>query len=170
MNKPEVKKEGAFHFASGSGQQPQMRSSSDSGGHGGHSRNSFRRPDNKDHYSRTIVPKYTLKGDNATLAGFISDSAESYCANDLEANIERISGYVADKYEKGPNIHLAVLKLEKPTFTPPADPIGEYRSVLKIWEKEIDLHVKQKRQIDINIRKMYALVIRQCTKSLKVKL
>ena len=136
MNKPEVKKEGAPHFASGSGQQPQMRSSSDSGGHGGHSRNSFRRPDNKDHYSRTIVPKYTLKGDNTTLAGFISDSAESYCANDLEANIERISGYVADKYEKGPNIHLAVLKLEKPTFTPPADTIGESRSVLKYGRKK----------------------------------
>ena len=75
-NKPKVKKEGAPHVASWSGQQPQPQSSSGSGGQGGCSWNSFRRPVSKARYSQTIFPTPTLKGENTTLSGFIFDSAE----------------------------------------------------------------------------------------------
>ena len=58
------------------------------------------------------------KRDNTTLVGFIFDSAESYCANDFETTIDRIAGYVADKYNEGTDICLFVLNFKKPTFKP----------------------------------------------------
>ena len=81
----------------------------------------------------------------------------------------RIADYVAKKYDEGPDIRLVVLRLTRPTLMPPADPIRESRSVLRIWEKEIYLHVKQKRHLEVNIGRLYALVMRQCTKALKAK-
>ena len=76
------------------------------------------------------MPKSTFKGDYATLAGFIFDSAESYRKNDFDTTIERISGYVADKYDEGPDIRLFVLRLKIPTLMPPVYPVGDSRSVL----------------------------------------
>ena len=65
-----------------------------------------------------------------TLAVFIFDSVESYRANDFETTIERISGYVAKKYDEGPDIRLVVLRLKRPTLMPPVDPVRESRSDL----------------------------------------
>ena len=71
-----------------------------------------------------------FKGVNTTLAVFIFDSADYYCADDFDATIKRISGYVADKYDEGPDIHLVVFKIKKLNFTPLVHPIGDSRSVL----------------------------------------
>ena len=135
----------------------------------GRSRNNFCHP-NIRHTGWAIMPKYTFKEENATLVGFIFDSADSYWANSFETTIERISDYVTDKYNDGPYICLVVIKLENRALISPSDPIGESRSVLQIWEKEINLHVKWKRQLKFNIWKLYALVIGQCTKALKANL
>ena len=72
-----------------------------------------------------------------------------------------ISGYVTNKYNEIPDIRLIMLKLENLTLAPPANPLGGSRSVLQIHEKEIDLHVNRKRQLEVNIGKLYALVIGQ---------
>ena len=83
---------------------------------------------------------------------------------------ERIAGYVANEYNKKRNIRLVVLKRENLTFTPPAEPIGDSWYVLQILEKKIDLHVNQKYQLNINIGKLYALIIGKYTEALKTKL
>ena len=128
-SKPEIKKEGAPSHASGGGQQSQPRSGSGGGSQGERIWNSFRRPSNRP-TGRSIMPKSTFKGDNTTLDVFIFDSVESYRANDFETTIEGISGYVAKKYDEGPDIRLVVLRLKRPTLMPPVDPVRESRSDL----------------------------------------
>ena len=49
--------------------------------------------------------------------------------------IKRISRYVVNKYDEGPDICLVVLRIDNPTLAPPADPVVDSRSVLRIWEK-----------------------------------
>ena len=76
------------------------------------------------------MPKSTFKWDNTTLAVFIFDSMESYRANDFQTTIEGISGYVAKKYDEGPDICLFVLRLKIPTLMSLVYPVGDSRSVL----------------------------------------
>ena len=109
-----------------------MRSGSGGGGRGGRSCNSFCRPRNRPTGWATVT-KSTFKRDNATLADFIFDSAESYHANGFKTTTEIISGYIADKYNEGLDIRLVLLRLNKPNLMPPANPIGDSRSVLRIW-------------------------------------
>ena len=132
-NKPEVRKEVAPPAASGIGQQSQLHGGSGSGGQGGRSHNNFCRTSIRAHTSWATVTKLTFKGDNATLSVFTFYSAESYRSNDFKTTTGRISGYVADKYDGGPDIRLVVPKLEKLTLTPPADPIWESIYILRIW-------------------------------------
>ena len=44
------------------------------------------------------------------------------------------------------------------------------KTQIRTWEKEVGIHVKNKYQLNTNIRKLFYLIMGQCTEALKAKL
>ncbi len=66
---------------------------------------------------------------------------------------------------------LAIKKLFLPKLTPPKAPYKDKdRTLNRLWEKEVDEHVKRKTHLADNMQTVYSLAWGQCTDCMRHKL
>ena len=84
---------------------------------------------------------------------------------------KEIAEYIGRTYKYGDDTKRAVLTLTALTFNEPTYPgDSATKPLLKIWEKEIDEHMKIKNNYAQNMKSAYNLIWGQCSDALRTKL
>jgi hypothetical protein len=98
------------------------------------------------------------------------------CSNSKQADIftkttKEVMEYVRWIYKYGSDTMLAIENLEKPTLTLPSDPPSTAtKTESRIWEKEVDEHVRKKSYLKENLKTLYSLIWGQCTDVMRARI
>jgi hypothetical protein len=84
--------------------------------------------------------------------------------------MKKISIYVRSKYDMGAEISVLVDDLVEVKVEKPVPYIGDDVSEQKIYEQRIAQYVKDQARLDSKVKKLYSLVLGQCTEYLISKL
>ena len=91
--------------------------------------------------------------------------------NQFEKTIEELGRYAATHLTYAKNIKMMPKSLKEVVFPEPVDPpFSATRTTIRIWEKEVDLYMERKQSYSENKWTIYAIVIGQCSNSIKTKL
>jgi hypothetical protein len=121
--------------------------------------------------STTRAPKFKGRCDNLT--GHIYNYANPQQAVDQFTKATRdICEYVGRTYKYGADAKMVLETLAEPTFTEPMDlDATATRTQVRIWEKQVNEHVKSGNMLTENLRKTtYSLIYGQCSNALRAKL
>ena len=111
-----------------------------------------------------LPPATKFEGKCDDLKGNIYDCSDSRQSDLFAKTTKEISGYVGRTYKYGGDIRLVVENLEIVDIEMPEDPpTGATRTENRIWEKEVDEHVKRITYLKENIKTLCSLVWGQCT-------
>jgi hypothetical protein len=81
-----------------------------------------------------------------------------------------ICEYVGRTYKYGADTKTVLETLTTPVFPEPTDPpTGATRTQERIWEKQVDEHVKRGSMLTENLKTAYSLIYRQCSDALHAK-
>lgn len=79
----------------------------------------------------------------------------------------KICEYIGQTYKYGADAKIALELLVVPTFTEPTDPAGNaMQTQVRIWEKQVDEHVKRCTMLSENLKTAYSLIYGQCSDAL----
>jgi len=114
--------------------------------------------------------KVKFTGECEGLKDCIFDCSDARQARNFEKNMKRLSIYAAGKYERGAEIttlidELVEVEVAKPNFYTGSDP-GEQR----IYDIRINQYVINQEKLETEIKKLYSLVLGQCTEEMISKL
>lgn len=118
--------------------------------------------------------KSNVKGAIAELNGHVFEvHSESVKSSQFQRTVDELSMYMARKYKHGRDISMMLSNMEEFDFTTvklkaPAtsgDVVDQ-----RIFEKQIDLHVKRLAQYDQNKRALYMIIWGQCSETMQAKL
>jgi hypothetical protein len=114
-------------------------------------------------------PKF--QGRNEDLKGHVFDCADGKQADQYAVTMKEIAEYIGSNYAYGADIrwsleHEALFMVPKPTK--PADNADAID--VRIFEKEVDEYVKRKAKHTENSKKLFLLILGQCTEYLRAKL
>lgn len=120
--------------------------------------------------SGAVNKEAKFEGREEKLSGYIYDLSSKQ-ADLYTKTTKEIAEFIGRTYKYGDDTKRAVLTLTAITFTEPVYP-GDTatRPRTKIWEKEIDEHVKQISHYKQNMKAAYNLIWGQCSESLRAKL
>ena len=114
------------------------------------------------------APKF--EGKCPDLKGHIYDASDARQSDQFIKTTREVGEFVGRTYKYGGDIRLAVEKLSRPVMTPPDDhPEDAGKTVVRIWEKTVDEHVKRTLYLEENIKSLYSLVWGQCTDVVRQK-
>jgi hypothetical protein len=113
--------------------------------------------------------KFDERCDN--IKGFVFDCAEGKQADRYNTTIREITAYTGRTYDYGGDIRWSIKNEKKYVTIKPAD-VGTTATATdkRIWEKEIDEYVQRKAKLTSNCKKLYALILGQCTEHIISKL
>jgi len=117
-------------------------------------------------------PKYAkFEGNCDKLKGNISDCTGYNQADTFVKTQERIAMYVGGSSHHSNKMVKAVETLTKPTITTPKPPAdhGQEKSNLAtkfLWEQEANEAIRDRKEVDSGIQKLYLLVYGQCSEAL----
>jgi hypothetical protein len=120
----------------------------------------------------SYVPSFRTKfiGECEALKDCVFDCSDGRQAGLFEANMKKISIYVGSKYDMGADISVLVDDLVEVKVTKPVPYDGNDVSEQKIYEQQIAQYVKDQARLGAKIKKIYSLVLGQCTEYLVSKL
>ena len=131
-------------------------------------RRGFRKPAGT---PRPILRQPKFEGKCEELKGHIYDCSDTRQSDTFIKTTKEIAEYVGRTFKKGSDARLAIENLVLPTLTVPTAPDDETdRTLVKIWEKEIDEYVKRKICLADNMQTVYSLVWGQCTDIMRQKI
>ena len=116
------------------------------------------------------APKF--EGRCEELSGHVYDYANARKAADQFTKTTReICEYVGRTYKYGADTRTALESLAVPVFVEPLDPPADAtRTQVRMWEKEVDEHVKRQIILSENLKSAYSLIYGQCSDAMRVKL
>ena len=131
---------------------------------------------------RTRIPIPTVtkfKGHNADLIGYIFDCSDQKQADVYITTLKRIAEYVGANYKHGGDISQSItsgilLKIPDPK-QPPDYFDSEYITRAEkladiLFSKKLDAHIRREEILLDNVKKVYSLILGQCTELLQSKL
>jgi hypothetical protein len=106
------------------------------------------------------------------LSGHIYDYANPRQAADQFTKTTReICEYLGRTYKYGADTKMALETMAEPTFAEPTDPVATAtRTQVRIWEKQVDEHVKRGSMLTENLNTAYSLIYGQCSDAMRAKL
>ena len=106
------------------------------------------------------------------LKGYIYDCTGAQQADMFIKTSQQIAEYAGKSFKDYPGDMLTVVKkLVKPVFTLPTDPSATAsESERELWKIEINAYHKRQVALAENIRRLFSLVIGQCTEVMRAKL
>jgi hypothetical protein len=131
----------------------------------------YYRGSSSNHQPTTAKADPKFQGRNEDLKGHVFDCADDKQADQYAVTMKDIAEYIGSNYAYGADIHWsleheAVFVLPKPTK--PADDADAID--VRIFEKQVDEYVKRKAKHTDNSRKLFSLILGQCTEYLRAKL
>ena len=91
--------------------------------------------------------------------------------NQFERTIEALGRYAAEYFSNARDVKAMLKALREVEFIEPEDPpFSSTRTTVKIWEREVELFIDRKANYDENKWSLYAVIIGQCSPSLKSRL
>ena len=91
--------------------------------------------------------------------------------NQFEKTVEELGRYAATYLPYAKDIKMMLKSLREVVFPQPVDPpFSATRTTIRIWEKEVDLFMERKESYSENEWTIYAVIMGQCSSSLKTKL
>jgi hypothetical protein len=131
----------------------------------------YYRGSSSNHQPTTAKAEPKFQGRNEDLKGHVFDCANGKQADQYAVTMKEIAEYIGSKYAYGADIcwsleHEALFVVPKPMK--PADDTDAID--VRIFEKEVDEYVKRKAKHTENSRKLFLLILGQCTEYLRVKL
>ena len=136
-----------------------------------HQRRNNNRDQGKRQSDRITTPRATFTGECSELEGAYFDFSTSYRADIYDTSISTMSGYVVRKYDNRDDIKTILSDLQMPMLEKPealdsmAEDVGT-----DIYREDIKAYVKDKCALTKSAKKLYSLVLGQCTESLCVKM
>jgi hypothetical protein len=114
------------------------------------------------------TPKF--EGKCPDLKGHIYDASDARQSDQFIKTTGEVGEFVGRTYKHGGDIRLAVEKLSRPVMTPPEDHAADAgKTVVRIWEKTVNEHVKRTLYLEENIKSLYSLVWGQCSNVVRQK-
>ena len=88
------------------------------------------------------------------------------------STIKRIAEYVGSEYKYGGDIRSTLENEVRITIPQPVNPTTDPMPLLesRIFDTEIDIYMKRRSTLNVNVQKCYSLVLGQCTDLSKSKL
>jgi hypothetical protein len=131
----------------------------------------YYRGSNNHQSTATAKAEPKFQGRNEDLKGHVFECADGKQADQYAVIMKEIAGYIGSNYAYGADIrwsleHEALFVVPRPTK--PAN--GADAIDTRIFEKEVDEYVKRKAKHTENSRKLFSLIISQCTEYLRAKL
>lgn len=113
----------------------------------------------------SYVPYFRTKcvGECESLKECVFDCFNGRQAGLFDANMKIISIYFGSKYEMGADVTVLVDDLVEVKIEKPVPYNGSDVSEQKIYEQQIAQYVKDQARLDTEIKKLYSLVLGQCT-------
>jgi hypothetical protein len=118
---------------------------------------------------RPVLRQPKFEGTCEELKGHIYDCTDSRQSDVFIKTTKEIAGCAGRTFKKGSDARRAIENLSLPTLVPPADPVDDNKSNVRIWEKEIDAFVIRKTMLTDNMQTVYSIVWGQCTDVMKQK-
>jgi hypothetical protein len=159
--------------AEGSGSQNVQSNQSTAGGASGNHGQRHRQGGRAGRERDQQTPRATkFEGSCDALKGHIYDyTSPRQAADQYTKTTREICEYVGSTFKYGADTKTALETLAVPTFPEPVDPpAGATRTQERIWEKQVDEHVKRGNFLVENLKMAYSLVYGQCSDALRVKL
>ena len=92
-------------------------------------------------------------------------------ADPLTKTTREVCKYIGCTYMYGEDMKIALETLSKPTLAMPQDPADDAtQTEKKIWEEQVKQYMRQEDMLTHNLKLAYALIYRQCSDTLWVKL
>jgi hypothetical protein len=106
------------------------------------------------------------------LTGHVYDCANArQAADQFTKTMHEICKYVGRMYKYGAEMKVALETLTDPVFTEPTDPPATAtHTQVRIWEKQVNEHVKRGTMLSENLKTAYSLIYRQCSDAMRAKL
>ena len=114
-----------------------------------------------------------FKGKCEELAGHVYDTGHPHGNQDLFINTTKeIAEYVAREYTHAGEFRLGMMNLELPPLTPPTPPQDANPGLAAVEMYKLDLkeHHQKSRNREANMEKVYALVLGQCSRTIRDRL
>jgi hypothetical protein len=120
------------------------------------------------------VPKVKFQGDCEELKGYTFDCSDPRQADMFVKTCKKLGEYIGKMWfcNQGGNVQILVKTLAMPIIHPPAD-IDETTATSTekaILKKKIEIFVQREMALEEKNRAMYALVMGQCTETMRAKL
>jgi hypothetical protein len=131
----------------------------------------YYRGSNNHQSTATTKAEPKLQGRNEDLKGHVFDCADGKQADQYAVTMKEIVEYIGSNYAYGADIRWS-LEHEAPFVVPrPKKPADDADAIdTRIFKKEVDEYVKCKAKHTENSRKLFSLILGQCTEYLRSKL
>jgi hypothetical protein len=85
--------------------------------------------------------------------------------------MHEICDFIIRMYKYGVDTKMALETMADPMFTEPTDPPATATCTqVRIWEKQVDEHVKRSTMLLENLKMVYSLIYGQCSNAMRAKL
>jgi hypothetical protein len=121
-----------------------------------------------DGYNPYKKPKFT--GECEDLKECVFEYEGENQGGGFEANLKKLSIYAGAKYDTGSDIMTMIDELVPVSIPRPEPYTGDDPGDLKIYELQIGQYVKMQGRLESKIKKLYAVIIGQCTELMMTKL
>jgi hypothetical protein len=131
----------------------------------------YYRGSSSNHQPTTAKAEPKFQGRNEDLKGRVFDCVDGKQADQYAVTMKEIAEYIGSNYVYGADIRWS-LEHEAPFVVPkPTKPADSTDAIsVRIFEKEVDEYVKRKAKHTENSRKLFSLILGQCTEYLRAKL
>jgi hypothetical protein len=120
--------------------------------------------------TRTVTKQPKFEGRCDELKGHIYDCSDSRQSDIFIKTTKELAEHVGRTFKKGCDAGVAIETLTLPKLALPTDPTDDKnKTLVRIWEKEVDEYVKRKTYLADNMQTVYSLVWGQCTDVMRQK-
>ena len=111
------------------------------------------------------------KGKTEGLENDIIDCSSHRSAEQYTKAKKAIIEYVEREFKQGNDAGRSLRDGQRVTYDLPDDPdVNASRTEIKVWETRIDQALKKEEQLEVNLKKSYAVIWGQCTELLKARI
>ena len=114
-------------------------------------------------------PKF--EGSCEAMKGHVYDVLDHRQADAFAKTTKELAGYAGRTMIEGDDVRLAIENLDLPTLNEPAAPTGTVDDYQKMkWQAQVKIYLSRVAQLESNMRKLYSVIIGQCSESMINKL
>jgi hypothetical protein len=131
----------------------------------------YYRGSNNHQSTATTKAEPKFQGRNEDLKGHVFDCANGKQADQYAVTMKEIAEYIGSNYAYSADIHWSLGHEALFVVPKPKKPSNNTDAIdTRIFEKEVDKYVKRKARHTENSRKLFSLILGQCTEYLRAKL